>query len=286
MWQPLEDRYPGNKICQTCEWLDFSSLAREELPRSHPITLMLGPLAFVAVWKQNPPPTTVDGKPIFCKVRNRAVAVIRDAEGNDGCYHENFAENDYRYSTSRTTVTCDIAPAGCPDAVELQHIDNDVDIRGLFDDAKLFSRRPKEQLKEINFDLIKNWVSHCDKFHGEICRPQAIQQDHHDGYAQYFRLVDVRRNCVVDAKAEWDYFALSYVWGQTRPMLQLVLDNKDQLYEEGALAQDTHLIPHTIIDAIEAVRRIDGKYIWVDALCIMQDDYDEKVKVIGEMDLI
>lgn len=69
-------------------------------------------------------------------------------------------------------------------------------------------------------------------------------------------------------------------------MLKLMRSNKSKLYTDGALAPDTQSIPETIRDAIFIVKNLGERHLWVDALCITQDDEDEKAKVIGEMDLI
>ncbi|OCL02504.1 hypothetical protein AOQ84DRAFT_271702, partial [Glonium stellatum] len=135
------------------------------------------------------------------------------------------------------------------------------------------------------WDLAKAWLLFCAGSHGEQCRQDAVPKEASDGYVPFFRLIDVQRGCVVDAQADWNYVALSYVWGQS-PMLKLLLSNKDSLYKDNALLSDEFTIAQTIKDAIEVTQRLEEKYLWVDSLCIMQDDYAEKEKVIGEMDLI
>ncbi|PMD41737.1 HET-domain-containing protein, partial [Hyaloscypha variabilis F] len=136
-----------------------------------------------------------------------------------------------------------------------------------------------------NFDLARDWFSYCRKSHGHECERDPLPQNYQDSYALTFRLIDVSRDCVCDAEASWSYVALSYVWGQA-PMLKLVQANKVELYSSGALASDKQAIPQTIRDAILVVKRLGEQYLWVDALCITQDDNVEKAKVIGEMDLI
>jgi hypothetical protein len=44
-----------------------------------------------------------------------------------------------------------------------------------------------------------------------------------------------------------------------------------------------YLIPRTIQDAITVTRKIEQKFIWVDALCILQDDEDDKAELIDSM---
>jgi hypothetical protein len=291
-------------LCELCQHLDFESLTHVELPRSHPITYMLGSLSAIldkrlecdfcqlvistisAAWKQSLVPTTIDGHPVTCTLGNRAVGVVVDdkVEGPPS-YSENFAANKYRYSSCRITISCDRAPIGCPRTAEIQLAGEKLGIRGLFDDVPLFSRRPRVKLFQVDFALAKKWFTYCRDFHGDPCKRNALPQNHVNNYVATFRLIDVWRKSIVDAEADSHYVALSYVWGQS-PMLQLVQSNKSMLYNEGALAPDRQSLPQTIRDAMLAVKNLGERYLWVDALCIMQDDKLEKAKVIGEMDLI
>lgn len=81
------------------------------------------------------------------------------------------------------------------------------------------------------------------------------------------------------------YVALSYVWGTTA-RVQL---NKKDLKPEEIAVQDFPFcfsaLPQTFKDAIELTKLIDEKYIWIDALCIMQDDIEQR-NTIKAMDKI
>ncbi|PMD22273.1 hypothetical protein NA56DRAFT_541286, partial [Hyaloscypha hepaticicola] len=81
------------------------------------------------------------------------------------------------------------------------------------------------------------------------------------------------------------YAALSYVWGD---WIYPKLDNSTitKYSSEGALAPKSVNLPQAIVDAMEVARRIGLKYLWVDALCIKQDDAGEKATQIAQMDKI
>ena len=54
--------------------------------------------------------------------------------------------------------------------------------------------------------------------------------------------------------------------------------------EEKCSNLDLSRIPKTIIDAIEVTRRLEYTYLWVDALCIIQDageDMKDEIAVMG-----
>lgn len=105
-----------------------------------------------------------------------------------------------------------------------------------------------------------------------------------------FRVIDVRGNCIVTPNYPVEYVALSYVWGAplTEPLteqpFQASKSNIADLEMEGSLSRAP--LPHTIRDAMEACRQLDQQYLWVDRLCIVQDDAASKHGQISRMDAI
>ncbi|KAF7506032.1 hypothetical protein GJ744_012279 [Endocarpon pusillum] len=106
-----------------------------------------------------------------------------------------------------------------------------------------------------------------------------------------FRLIDVEDMRIVVADSSMQYVTLSYVWPKGPP-LRLEMKNKDDLMGPGeplARAEFRDKIPPTIRDAMEICHRIADRYLWVDALCIIQDDDHidgDKAVQIGAMDAI
>jgi hypothetical protein len=96
---------------------------------------------------------------------------------------------------------------------------------------------------------------------------------------QSFRLIDVERLCVIEAPFRCRYFALSYVWGDF-PTFQCKTENVASLREQNSFSKFT--IPRTIQDAITLVSSIGERYLWVDTVCIIQDDAIDKAKQIGQ----
>ncbi|CAH0047177.1 unnamed protein product [Clonostachys solani] len=280
---------------------NFDSLASQELPRSHRIVLVLGPLgellsrrqecsfcglvvsAISQAWKQHSPTPVIQGTPVKCTMYNRVVGVVRDDESGIE-YHENFERNKYQYSNCRIVIECKPSPPGCPSQVEIQAVDTGAAIKGLFDDAGLFTKRPQECMDKVNFALLKTWLSHCETSHAARCSPDAIPHANPDKYLKYFRCIDVTKKKVVDS-ADDRYVALSYVWG-TAPFLRLLQSNRSELYKDGALDARNNDVPKTVQDAMRVAGQLGLRYLWVDALCIVQDDLNEKAEVIGAMDLI
>ncbi|KAK3304224.1 heterokaryon incompatibility protein-domain-containing protein [Chaetomium strumarium] len=106
-----------------------------------------------------------------------------------------------------------------------------------------------------------------------------------------FRLIDAQGMRIVEADPSMQYVTLSYVWPKA-PQLKLEMGNRDDLMGPGrplAKPQFRDRIPQTIRDAMEICRRINDRYLWVDALCIIQDDDridGDKSAQIRAMDII
>jgi hypothetical protein len=74
------------------------------------------------------------------------------------------------------------------------------------------------------------------------------------------------------------YAALSYCWGG----FQQVTSTTAKL-EQYQNRLDFRSFPKTIHDALTVTRSLGIPYLWVDALCILQDDEDDKAREIQKM---
>ncbi|KAL5877152.1 hypothetical protein ACKVWC_006310 [Pyricularia oryzae] len=75
------------------------------------------------------------------------------------------------------------------------------------------------------------------------------------------------------------YAALSYCWGNVVPVCRTTRDSHGQ----NMVSIGVSTIPKTFIDAFQVVRRLGLEYIWIDALCIMQDDPIDWATEAGNM---
>lgn len=140
-------------------------------------------------------------------------------------------------------------------------------------------QREKTDTQQVNIDQLKEWLAHCEAEHGEACN-----SDHRKEDAVPFTLIDVVSNCLVSSASSARYFALSYVWG-TVDMSSTVLDNYAARCQNNGLPSPAQL-PATIADAMSLVSSLGERYLWVDALCIVQDDMEHKMRDIANMDRI
>ncbi|KAM0425321.1 hypothetical protein ACHAPT_009377 [Fusarium lateritium] len=79
-----------------------------------------------------------------------------------------------------------------------------------------------------------------------------------------------------------EYVALSYVWGQT-PMLKTTRASVSTLRQHYSLERLENQLPTTIIDSIKFVPLLEERYLWIDSLCIVQDDQVSAHQQIDQM---
>jgi hypothetical protein len=100
------------------------------------------------------------------------------------------------------------------------------------------------------------------------------------------RLIDVKARHIVDASKGATYVALSYVWEAKEVAKQLMLlkSTYERLTTPGGLSDSHPDIPKTIRDAMVITSTLGFNFLWVDALCIKQDDNADQGRQIGKMD--
>lgn len=96
--------------------------------------------------------------------------------------------------------------------------------------------------------------------------------------------IDTARNCLAPAPPSASYLALSYVWGQA-DVVKVVQPNLDQLRRPGALdGPDRQVsLPKTVSHAMHLTRILGERYLWVDSLCIVQDDEESQNRHLNRM---
>lgn len=77
------------------------------------------------------------------------------------------------------------------------------------------------------------------------------------------------------------YAALSYCWGDPAVHHQVKTEISNLKSHLSKIDHDT--LPRTIRDAIVVCRKLGVDYLWVDALCIVQDDEQDRITEIANM---
>ncbi|KAF1928448.1 HET-domain-containing protein [Didymella exigua CBS 183.55] len=162
---------------------------------------------------------------------------------------------------------------GCIDPIP--HVDTYCQGDGLLA-APLWESRYSGRLRDpvLHHDLPRRWLQLCMEHHKKDCSsvPHPIVDD--------FRVIDVREMAIVRAQRACQYVALSYCWGSSSTVL-LKRDNIESFAVARSLSNIT--LPNTITDAVTVTRGLGIRYLWVDALCIVQDDTALLLKQIPQM---
>jgi hypothetical protein len=139
---------------------------------------------------------------------------------------------------------------------------------------------------KANLGLFAQWISLCKKKHGDRCW-KPIWPNHESTLASpsliSLLVIDVNKKCVVLAPPQCRYVALSYCWGNAVTLTH-TRANSDRLKTEGTLVDS--IVPATIRDAMSLVMAVGERFLWVDALCIVQDDFQAKQVQLAQMGLI
>ena len=135
---------------------------------------------------------------------------------------------------------------------------------------------------------IKGWLQVCDTHHDSTCVPLPISQRLPEQVPDW--VIDTDERCIVPGTSAHRYVALSYTWPEsenTSKPLQLDRNSLNQFRERGCLSRTQMLValPKVIKDAVELTGRIGERYLWVDRLCIIQDDAKTLSKVLRMDDI-
>ncbi|KAM7188008.1 Heterokaryon incompatibility protein (HET) domain containing protein [Naviculisporaceae sp. PSN 640] len=134
----------------------------------------------------------------------------------------------------------------------------------------------------VNENLVRAWKNQCDEQHSAICQrfPGSVFEN-----CWPLWVVDTAQECLVSGNGIKSYVGLSYVWGEVS-MLKALRRNIHFLQSSHSLrsyCQGQEVIPATIRDAMQWVKVLGERYLWVDALCIVQDDEEVKQTEISKM---
>lgn len=148
------------------------------------------------------------------------------------------------------------------------------------DTASGFLRARKLAHSGINTQRLQGWISSCQDVHGTTHEKSYFQDSIYPFKLQGFRVIDVRRRCLAVLSGGEEYVALSYVWG-TRNNIVTKKENVEIFSTEDAFSSVE--LPKTIRDAIDLTHALGYLYLWVDSLCIVQDDDTVKLQLIANM---
>ncbi|KAH6850144.1 heterokaryon incompatibility protein-domain-containing protein [Chaetomium sp. MPI-CAGE-AT-0009] len=169
----------------------------------------------------------------------------------------------------------------------VQRIDVTHNIQLCFESTEPFAwhsgRSPKLQLlsgrlmsEQVDAEMLNKWLRMSDS----AILPTTGADD-----GARVRLINVEEGRLVTSTTACLYAALSYVWGGPQAMT-LTRKTVDQLDKPGAITPEHPQLGRTIADALRLCKVINYRYLWVDALCICQDDGEDVAMQVAQMDRI
>ena len=136
--------------------------------------------------------------------------------------------------------------------------------------------------RQLNFESIRFWIKNCQERHTAEFLHEFEDPDFD------ILLLDVQQGCLVPATTSSRYLAFSYRWGEKPRDEQLLttLNNQAAFKCKGSLSRENKFVPQGIRDAMDLVEKIGERYLWVDRLCIEQDDKEVMAAHVDKMHLV
>ncbi|RYP82244.1 hypothetical protein DL770_005636 [Monosporascus sp. CRB-9-2] len=155
------------------------------------------------------------------------------------------------------------------------------------------------QISDIDWDVCTEWDSldprdgymFSGRSMGDIVDPGLLRTwlrmsapaaSPHSPPSIRTRFIDLETSSVIEGTTDRSFAVLSYVWGDAK-QLCLVKGTKPALTAPGGLEALQADLPRTISDAIAVCKAVGERFLWVDALCIQQDDPQDKRSQIAAM---
>jgi ankyrin repeat protein len=132
---------------------------------------------------------------------------------------------------------------------------------------------------EIDTRCLAHWIKACDKQHGQYCQAKPVQTRLPHQIPDW--VIDISNGCLVAGNSVAHYVALSYVWNNQKSdqvstqaeRLMLKRSNLSEFQKPGFLDEIVaKSLPVAVSDTIILLQKLGERYLWVDCLCIVQDD--------------
>ena len=123
---------------------------------------------------------------------------------------------------------------------------------------------------DYTVETVRKWASECSSSHVDcqvpLCPPLPT------------RVLDLGPSdtcsevkLLITSGAKFPYIALSYCWGNAENMIKTTKSSITEYIKEIPWVS----LPKTFQDAIHLTRALKIRYIWIDSLCIQQDDLQD-----------
>ncbi|KAH7084686.1 heterokaryon incompatibility protein-domain-containing protein [Paraphoma chrysanthemicola] len=144
------------------------------------------------------------------------------------------------------------------------------------------SKLPVSTGSKVPFNIINAWIEECAQNH-ECCKhPMFEPQQNALHNVRFLEVEDQRILLRADIVPE-RYACLSHCWGTGQEIYKTTDDNITAHSTSGVL---TKLLPRTFQDAVEICQRLTIRYLWIDSLCIIQNnnqDWNEQATRMADV---
>ncbi|KAK0718956.1 heterokaryon incompatibility protein-domain-containing protein, partial [Apiosordaria backusii] len=152
--------------------------------------------------------------------------------------------------------------------------------RTRIDSCSQTNREPPVSNANSSIEFARRCLEDCQLNH-PVCsqrssRFQPSRLIYCPGTTEQLQLVETGR--MADTAVPAEYVALSYCWGSDG-FFKTTRATTDNLKQGFGLS----LLPKTLQDAVKVTQQLGNEYIWIDALCIIQDDAADWEKESGKM---
>lgn len=275
-------------LCTTCATLDFKKILRNGLPEAKKVSL--GTLLDITTksdrcafcrlvadlirrrWRLDDfPDADIQGTTCFVSARGCGYLVPTLDERKE-------AHRLFIHASRPLNITIALMAAKAALYLDIQLLEQDS--RKVARSKDVHGRRIKDT---VDTHLIKRWINLCEHAHREACSI-VWWKSGGDDLPEFVRMVDVNQMALVIAGRGCRYVALSYVWGGPGEDYWTTAANAKARNRRSGLEESA--LPATIVDAIQLTRHIGERYLWIDALCIIQDSQEDKAAQISIMDRV
>jgi hypothetical protein len=130
------------------------------------------------------------------------------------------------------------------------------------------------------YNLLQAWIQQCVECHGEVCSESLSGEYINEDTVRLPRLVldvgppdssdDLR---LVETNGMLGkYIVLSHCWG---PPDKRPLETRKENIQQHLRKIGYHFLPKTFKDAVTVTKALGLRFLWIDSLCIIQDDKDD-----------
>ncbi|KAF2755862.1 HET-domain-containing protein [Pseudovirgaria hyperparasitica] len=118
-----------------------------------------------------------------------------------------------------------------------------------------------------DFDLARQWIKDCEG-HASCARGKVVTWTNPTRLLQIIGDGSIVKLIATTNSERYDYTTLSHRWGTDRLPMRTLRTNIQQHMSSIV----TENLPETFRDAVLATQTLGYEYIWIDSLCIIQDD--------------